>query len=202
MTEICTGKLDQFTYDAMWCLEKAARVEVPDIRPDDSHIHKEYNLMSESTPSDIPISKMTPEQMFQKVEELLNGTPPEVQQTVEKGKGFYNENKRAIHAVVVGAIVLRVYKKKVAKTTAKAVVKALAKSDSVKPLTSTFPTMFDIWNDLKETPGLAYIPHGGGMVHLLGPSKDVIVTVFGNFEKMNTEDIFAYAGRALRMRNN
>lgn len=43
MSNICYGKLKQHTYDAMWCEEKDARVEVPDIRPvDDGHTHKGF----------------------------------------------------------------------------------------------------------------------------------------------------------------
>lgn len=139
------------------------------------------------------------EKLEQKVKEaLLNTGNPEIEQAVDKTKSFYEENKRTIHTVLIGVVVLRVYKRKVAKTTAKAVVKAFA-SEKFDPI-EIAPTMYDIWNDLKNTPSLAYIPHGGGMVHLLGPSKDVVVTVFGNFEKMRNDEIFKYAGKALGLR--
>jgi len=159
--------------------------------------------MSESTrkpkPKDDGIHSM--EDAMAKAQETYEQAPPEVKEAVEKSKSFYEEHRREVHAALIGLVVLRVYKKKVAKTTAKAVVKALAKQGNASFVEAqNFPTLFEIWNDLKGNPDMAYIPHGGGMVHLLGPSKDIIVTVFGNFENMNTEQIFAYAGRALGMR--
>lgn len=148
-------------------------------------------------PKDIP--SLNSDQLKQKAEEILNDAPPEVKKAVKQSQSFYEENKKAIHTVLIGVVVLRVYKKKVAKQTAKAVLKALQKTDGpVIPYAGkALPTMFDVWNDLKATPGLAYIPHSGGMVHLLGPSKDVVVTVFGNFEKMDNDEIWSYVAKAL-----
>lgn len=165
---------------------------------------KRLNSAEYNTMSDLPDKpKLDTDQLKAKAEEVLNGAPEEVKEAVQKSKGFYEENKKVIHAVLVGAVVLKVYKRKVAKASAKAVVKAIVKSDKIQPfntVASDLPSMFDIWEGLKATPNMAYIPHGAGMVHLLGPSKDVVVTAFGDFSRMSNEEIFDYTARALRLR--
>lgn len=71
-----------------------------------------------------------------RVEEALD--TPEVKAAVSQGKSFYAENKKIIHGVLIGIVVLRVYKRKVAKATAKAVLATLEKDFDEK-----MPQMID-----------------------------------------------------------
>lgn len=64
-----------------------------------------------------------------KAQETLNQQPPEVQEKVEQSKSFYERNRKTILTGVVVVVGLRVYKKKIAKTTAKVVAKTI-KSDT------------------------------------------------------------------------
>lgn len=131
------------------------------------------------------INNLSTDQIKDKAEEILNDAPPEVKVAVEKSKTFFEANKPVIVTAIVGVVALKIYRRKIAKTTAKAVIKALNKSGSTEAL----PNLYDVLEDLRATPGLAYIPHGGGMVHLL-KGKDAIVTVFGDFERMDTEELW------------
>lgn len=149
-------------------------------------------------PNGIPVDKLKAkaDEAKGKAQQALNDAPPEVKQAVQKSQGFYEENKRVIHTVLVGVVVLKVYKRKVAKASAKAVVKAIAKNSSNTK--ETLPDLVDVLTDLRATPGMAYIPHGGGMVHLL-KGKDAIVTVFGEFEKMTNEEIWNQVANILNL---
>lgn len=132
----------------------------------------------------------------QRAETVYSDAPPQVKEVVVRSQSFYQEHKRVIHGVVVGVVALKLYKRRVARASAKAVVEQLAKDPSVN-----LPTMIDILQDLRNNPMMAYIPHGGGMVHMLG-GKDVIVTVFGAFEKMTTDQVWAEAAKKLGMLSN
>ncbi len=147
-------------------------------------------------PNDIPIDV---DQIKAKAEEVYSNTPPEVKQAVESSKGFYEENKQVIHAVLVGAVVLKVYKRKVAKASAKAVVKAIKKSGEVQPFATQAEPLTEILGSLTNVPNMVYIPRGGGMAHVLA-AKDVVVTAFGNFEQMTNDEIFDYIFRSMRFR--
>lgn len=72
-------------------------------------------------PSDIP--NMSSEQLKAKAEEILNDAPPEVQQAVQTTRSFVEENQQLIVATIVAVVFLKVYKRKIAKATAKEVAK-------------------------------------------------------------------------------
>lgn len=140
------------------------------------------------------------DQIKEKGRQVYSDTPPEVKQAVQKSQSFYQEHKKIIHGVVIGVVALKFYKRRVAKASAKAVVKAFDKEmpTIIETVTAELgPNMLDIWESLKANPKMAYIPHGGGMVHMLG-AKDAVITVFGDFSKMRTNDeIWDYVSRTL-----
>lgn len=123
---------------------------------------------------------------------LQNPQGPEVQQAVEQTKGFIERNKKAIAVGIVVVVVLRANKRKVAKATAKAVAKELKKAQHLAQL----PTMTEIIRDLRMTPDMAYIDHGGNLLHLLR-DHDTVITIAGNFKDMTPEEIWEYAQKVL-----
>lgn len=149
-------------------------------------------------PLNIPLDV---DKVRQRAESVYADAPPEVKQAVQQSKSFYEEHKQVIHGVVIGVVALKFYKRRVAKASAKAVVRALAEKGAVAPNGTTLPTLFDVLQSLRDNPMMAYIPHGGGMVHMLG-GKDVIVTVFGEFEKMTNDQVWAAAAKKLGMLSN
>lgn len=124
-------------------------------------------------------------------EALRNPQGPERQQIVEDSKSFYERNKKVILTGVGVVVLLKVNKRKVAKATAKAVAKELKKSQA-----SQLPTMMDILRDLRTTPGMAYVDHGGQLLHLLR-DHNTVVTIAGDFANMNTDQIWDYAQKTL-----
>lgn len=156
-----------------------------------------------TSPSDIPdFSFMNPDELRAAAENALKQQPPEVQAAVEKGKSFYAKNRPIILTGVALYAVMRVNKRMVRKATVKAVAKELVSFKTMAEAnggaTSDLPNMFDILESLRETPGMAYIPHGGGMVHLL-KGKDAIVTVFGEFENMTNQEIWNQVANILNL---
>lgn len=153
------------------------------------------------SPTDTPVSKMNPEQIKDAAERILEQQSPEVQEAVHKGQSFYRQNRPIILTGVALFAVMKVNKRMVKKATVKAVAKAIAKNDGrvSSALDSVdYPNLFDILESLRETPGMAYIPHGGGMVHLL-KGRDAIVTVFGDFDRMNTEELWNQVANILNL---
>lgn len=89
MTDICTGKLEYHTYDAMWCQLKDDRVEVPNIRNDGSHTHEESNM------TDSPYNKPLQTEKFN---EVFEGVKSKAQDAVqnEKAQSVLSENKELL----------------------------------------------------------------------------------------------------------
>lgn len=167
---------------------------------------KENHPMSDkpgaNSPSDLPsVFSLTAEQIVANAKDLLEKQPPEVQQAVEKSKSFYQKNRKVIFVGAAVLVGMKINKRAVEKATAKAVEKAFDQEmpGVIDTVTAEFPTMFDIVRDLRATPGMAYIPHEGGMVHLLA-AKDAVITVFGDFTKMNNDQIWDHVGKVLKIR--
>lgn len=147
-------------------------------------------------PSDKPTPPSKPiidtEKLQESVEEirqtaqeaLRNPQGPEAQQA----KNFLDRNKKVIIGGVAVIVLLKVNKRKVAKATAKAVSKELKKSQ--------LPTMTDIIRDLRSTPDMAYIDHGGNLLHLLR-DHDTVITIAGDYKAMTPEQIWEYAHKVL-----
>lgn len=74
-------------------------------------------------PIDIP--SMNSDQLKAKAEEILSDAPPEVQQAVQTTRSFVEENQQLIVAAIVTVVFLKIYKRKIAKATAKEVAKVL-----------------------------------------------------------------------------
>lgn len=136
----------------------------------------------------MPRAPFSAEDIKEKTQQALQA--PQVQKT----KSFYERNQTTILTGVVLVVGLKVYKRKVAKTTAKAVVKALSKQTGL----STPSTMLSVLDDLRKMPGQALIDDENNMIHLL-KGKDVVVTVFGDFNRMDTEEIWNYVAEILNL---
>lgn len=82
--------------------------------------------------SDVPfynIDKIpTVDEVKTKAQNAYNDAPPEVKQAVEQSKSFYESNKTAIHATLVGLVVLRIYRRKITKSVSKVITKAIAET--------------------------------------------------------------------------
>lgn len=212
MNDHCTGELTTLTWDAMWCNERESRVEVPNINSS-FHTHEiEEKQMSDKPPFNKPVPPRkesdfsTPsleevqeklKQAGEKANEKLNQAPPELKQAVETSKSFIERNQKEITIGLIALVGLRIYKRKVAKATSKQVLKALEKVGK-NTNNSELPNLHDILAELRATPGMAYIPHGGGMVHLL-KGRDAIITVFGDFEKMSNAEIWNHVANILNL---
>lgn len=62
-----------------------------------------------------PISQLNSDQLKKKAEEILNETPPEVQQAVQKSKSFYQENKPLVGMLILCVVVYKIEKRMVRK---------------------------------------------------------------------------------------
>lgn len=131
-----------------------------------------------------------------KAQEAINQQPPEVQEKIEKGKGFIERNQKTIVVGIVVVVGLKVYKKKIAKATTKQILKTLAKAGETAPNGTTYPTMLEILRDLRATPQMAYVDHTGQLLHLLR-DHNTIVTIAGDFKNMSNEDIWNHVTKVL-----
>jgi ribosomal protein S25 len=140
---------------------------------------------------------MSAEDMKKKADEAAKNASPEVQQAVEKTSSFVSRYPKEIALGLIALVCLRVYRRKISRATAKQVLKGLEKTGQ-NANNSDLPNLYKILEDLRVTPEMAYIPHGGGMVHLLG-GRDAIVTVFGDFEKMTNEELWSQVASILNL---
>lgn len=134
--------------------------------------------------------KETLDDIREKVQQSVNSQPPEVQQQIEKSKGFIERNQRVIVGGIVAIVALKVNKRKVAKATAKAVTKELAK---VQPLGAAgAPEYFDdIVAFLRATPEMNYIARGGKTLHVLLDHNKVL-SFMGDFDQMKDSEVNAF----------
>lgn len=137
------------------------------------------------------------EEIKKKAEEARKNVPPEYHEPIDKTAGFVARYHREIVYGLIALIFLRVYKKKISRATAKQVVKTLEKAGQTAK-GADVTDLYKILEELRATPGMAYIPHGGGMVHLL-KGRDAIITVFGDFDRMDTEEIWNQVAKILNL---
>lgn len=149
-----------------------------------------------SLPFNVP--NLSSEELKARAEEILKDQPVEVQKAVEKSKSFYATNRPIILTGLVVLTVMKVNKRMVKKAVAKAYDRDMPSIIDTVAAELNGPSMFDVLQSLRDTPGMAYIPHGGGMVHLL-KGKDAIVTVFGEFEKMTNDQIWNAVANILNL---
>lgn len=155
-----------------------------------------------SKPSDFDFPKTSNydfpkgEVLFNQAKETIQNPPPEIEAALEKGKSFYQANKPIIIAGVTVLVAMKINKRMVRKATAKALAKSL-KNIPNAPIQSDLPDLPEIFEWLKQTPGMAYVAHGSKMLHMLG-KNDTVLTVFGNFDKMSNKEIDKYIVKALK----
>lgn len=113
-------------------------------------------------------------------------------------KGVVRPYQKEIAFALIGLIFLKLYKRRISRRTAKKIYAALSAAGTVSPNGTIYPSLYEILENLRATPGMAYINHGGGMVHLL-KGRDAIVTVFGDFEKMSTEELWNQVANILNL---
>lgn len=158
--------------------------------------------MPDDTPFITPTSwnlhkRVSTEDMKKMADEAAKNASPEVQQAVEKTSSFVSRYQKELAIGLIVLVCLRVYRRKISRATAKQVLKGLEKTGQ-SANNSDLPNLYKILEDLRATPGMAYIPHGGGMVHLL-KGRDAIVTVFGDFEKMTNEELWSQVASILNL---
>jgi len=135
------------------------------------------------------------EDLGQMADDKLKDAPPHVQKAVGRGINLYLSYKQEIAIALIGLVFLKLYKRRISRKTTIKILKTLETTGkgapgSLAPNGTTYPDLFQIVEDLRNNPGMAYIPHGGGMVHLL-KGKDALLTVFGEFEEMTDKEIWS-----------
>lgn len=112
MPDLCRGKLEYHTFDAMWCSEKNDRAEVPNIRNDGTHTHEEIS-MSESPYArfnqsfNTPLSSETLENVKTKAQDAMQNQ----EETVQKAQSFVAQNKNALILLGLTVVAFKVEKR-------------------------------------------------------------------------------------------
>lgn len=140
----------------------------------------------------------SPEELRKKAEEAGENLSPETKKTIDKTAHFIGYYQREIMVTLIGLVFLKLYKRRISKKAVRKVLKTLEAAGTNVSNGEVLPSLFDIVEELRATPGMAYIPHGGGMVHLL-KGRDALITIFGDFDKMSTKEIWDQVANVLNL---
>lgn len=114
--------------------------------------------------------------------------------TAEKVQSFYERNKKPILITGGVLIALKLNKRAVKKATVKAVAKSMKNAPGATAKGTE--SIFEIFESLKSVPGMSYVARGGKTLHVLG-RNDVVMSMFGDFDKMSDADVNSFIVKKL-----
>lgn len=133
------------------------------------------------------------EELGDLADEKLSTAPPKVQKAVGRSANLYLAYKREIAVTLIALLFLKLYKRRISRA---AVVKTLKTLEASGKVNSS--NLHSILEALRAYPGQAVMDPSNGMVHLL-KGRDVIVTVFGDFDRMSTEELWNQVAKILNL---